>query len=109
MLAFTLAVGVTCLTLAGVYGYGWLESQFAERVEVNNRELAGHFGRAAPLNASEAHAPSLVSAFPGRYVNPKYWDDPANIGADGFGLARIPIGFEILPEGEARASAPPGS
>lgn len=94
---FSLLGGLACLAVVGVYGYGWLVAgRDSAQKTVGQAEIEEQFGRAAPLNAGGSVMPSLVSAYPARYTNPKYWDDAQALGAEPFGLSGIPDGFVAL-------------
>ena len=79
-----------------MYGYGYLSSVLSDgQFVADTDDLAGQ-GDVAPLNISGAPLPSLVTLYPGRFVNPKYWGDPFVLGSEPFGITGIPKDFTIV-------------
>lgn len=62
-------------------------------------QLAANFS-AAPVNVAETPLNSLVGAYPGRFVNPKFWDTPQSLANEPFGIAGLGAEFTLIEAGD---------
>lgn len=92
--ALVTIIGIVCIAVAIWYAVINLTAGNDAAQHTNTEsQLALNLGLAAPVNTSGAPLKSLISVYPGRFVNPKFWDTPQNLGGEPFGIAKIGAEF----------------
>lgn len=84
-------VGAACLSIAIWYlVINLTAGNDAARNTIGAEELVFNFGQAAPISVEpDNDLAALAGAYPGRFVNPKYWSAAHNLGNEPFGITGI--------------------